>query len=241
MPKAPRCDAPAVWRRGGLLTLQSPEPRQLPKKYERFRFETRGITNLPPAGQLQKRLDLVIKARRSSRDFGGPLGLDTMSTLLWFSAKVLATRDSNPEWSHRPSASGGGIHPIHIVVCRLRNRRLVPYVYNPWRHSLDELCVRVQPCFAELIDLPTRILGASAKNSTQFWYVADFAATSARYRHPESLVWRDAGHLQSMLLIVAAGLGCNACEIGATGDPFLSKAFTLPSQIRATGGSAVGR
>lgn len=52
-------------------------------------------------------------------------------------------------------------------------------------------------------------------------FAAEFGKTAAKYRYPESLVWRDAGVLQGALTLTATALGMSFCLLGITGNPWI--------------------
>jgi hypothetical protein len=76
-------------------------------------------------------------------------------------------------------------------------------------------------------------------NATVVWFVAHLQRTEAKYKNPESLIWRDAGALITTIQLVATAIKIRSCPIGTLGEPFFSKLFTKGNVISA-GGILVG-
>jgi len=224
--------------------MRSPAPRSKGLTHARFTYAVTGLVRLPLPVRIRAGCNRALTSRRSHREFSAPLAMVNLSTLLWYTGKALETRSPvatlQGAWSHRVTPSAGGIHPIDILpLVRTANGRALCW-YDPWRHQLWRLKVRSPSALRELVALPAEILGAGGAKATVIWYTADFAATRARYRDADSLVWRDAGCIQGITTLVAAALDFGCCLLGPTGEPFLSRILGLPLAVKGVGGCSLG-
>jgi hypothetical protein len=111
-------------------------------------------------------------------------------------------------------------------------------LYDSLGHSLGQLALASRAPYRRLHALVNTLLPLGA--SVVVWFVADFGRTLARYRHGESLVWRDAGALLATMNLVAEALGMNCCALGATGDPWVSRMLQAGTTVRGVGGCLIG-
>ncbi len=93
----------------------------------------------------------------------------------------------------------------------------------------------MRQCF-EQVDLCLEI-----GKGTVFWFVADLARVGAKYRNPESLVWRDSGALLATLGVVAEALSLNFCALGLHEIPSARKLLKLPPHVIGVGGCIIAR
>ena len=176
-------------------------------------------------------------ARSSSRNFG-PLIPGQLDHLLWFAAKALATQVQSDGYvlSHRPSPSAGARHPIDILVCSDDTQPTIAY-YNPFEHSLATLSL--DPIMVTA--LMTHINAAvNMQQGVFLWLLAHPPRTSAKYTHPESLIWRDAGALLQQIQLTATALKLNSCALGTLAEPFADRLFGNIGSVLSTGGIIVG-
>ena len=134
----------------------------------------------------------------------------------------------------RPAPSGGAIHPIHLVAWLPEEREWA--WYSSRAHRLHLLGDRGQ-CLAGLADAAQDLLPDCT--GTLLACVAEPGLTSAKYEHPDSVVWRDAGVLQGILAMVAASLDQQFCLLGLTGNPWV-ESLADQGQLSGVGVAAVG-
>ncbi len=126
------------------------------------------------------------------------------------SAKSSYINDAGFEVEQRNVISSGALHAIHILF----NQPSQPnwYWYDPHTHSAIEVA------------LPRSVLADKARDffnsstaATVIWYVADLDLISAKYDNPLSLVWRDAGAVQSVHSLISEHIGLAYCPLGISG------------------------
>jgi hypothetical protein len=150
------------------------------------------------------------------------------SLVLWHSSRCQQTADSpfGFQLQQRPIPSAGAIHPIHVILS-------VPGLgwsrYNSISHSLEALDLPAD--WSATLESKCNELVAIEDGSLVL-FVAEPGMTAAKYDEFESLVWRDAGILQSAFAVVAAAANCNLCLLGITGNPW---AAALDQQGQLTG------
>jgi hypothetical protein len=76
--------------------------------------------------------------------------------------------------------------------------------------------------------------------ATILWLAAQFDRTMARYENGESLVWRDAGCFLGTLDLTAEALGMSFCQLGLTGEPWISQTLGSGHRVVGAGGCLVG-
>lgn len=159
----------------------------------------------------------VLGARRSG--IGGPLGIDDLSALLWH-ATALRSRTPGrfgvPAES-RNSPSGGGLHPIRLLVLPLEDG--TAGFYDDQQHGL--MPVRAAALAVNRESIST-ILRHSHGTTVQF--AADRDLLDACYRNASSILWRDAGALVATMCLVATALGIVACPVGRVGNDVVDAA-----------------
>ena len=190
-----------------------PRPKEQIQPYQPFIWPSGHTVSLVTPEDIPQSFCDVVAARRSNRKFG-PLTLTDISSLLWYSSRVLARRGSalGFDLSQRPTPSAGAIHPIHVLACS--STRASWQRYDPEQHCLTEVSHGVlAPCDA-LAQIGTAI---DPQKGTLLWLAAEVGKTASKYESPESLIWRDAGALIAHLGLVASYLGLHFCALGATG------------------------
>lgn len=163
-------------------------------------------------------LRAVLNHRQSTRNFL-PLTLPQLGSLLWLTARTHSRRTS-PYGFHqeyRPYPSAGALHPIHLLFQR--------EVGQPWTRydSTSHLLVQV-PGTEKLAD-DARIAANQVlrvQEGTVLALAAEPGKTSAKYEHPESLVWRDAGVVLGYLSVTCEALGLAFCPLGLTGNNYIA-------------------
>lgn len=219
--------------------LPEPAPRETELPFEPYPFAITTRRSLPiPEGVTSAPTLEVLHRRRSRRTFG-PLGDEQLSSLLWFAAKTLATarEPSGFPWQHRPAPSGGGRHPIHILVIVPAVNPSTVYLYEPKGHALLTLDIPDGASPNQLFYSLQSVL--PPQQGTVLWFAADHLRTASRYEHGESLVWRDAGALLATIGIAAEAMDLHCCAYGITGDEWISRLLP-PSRFVGVGGCIVG-
>jgi SagB-type dehydrogenase family enzyme len=162
-----------------------------------------------PAGAASSFTDVLL-ARRTHRIFSQEaLGLDQLSTLLYYTWGVTGYMDV-PLLGRLPlktSPSGGARHPGEVYVAALRVEGLKPglYHYGSDGHSLDSISQRVSPSQVIEYCAGQQWTGDAA---ALFIMTAVFARTMWKY--PVSRAYRvvltEAGHLCQTFCLVASSL-----------------------------------
>lgn len=141
------------------------------------------------------------------------------------------------QWEHRASPSGGGRHPINIVVLNLIGREQEILLYDSLTHSLSELGdINAEDLrgFVSAVDEVLPLNGACI-----LWFIAQFDKTLSKYEGGDSLVWQDAGCLLSTTYLVAEALDFNCCAIGITGEPYISEMLSAAPLVEGVGGCLI--
>lgn len=220
-------------------TWTSPELRRRPLPYRAFDFPLVSARRLDAPPRLGA--DSILRAisgRMSSRSFRSPLSEPQLSSLLWHSCRTIEERREADGfcWQHRPAPSAGGRHPIHVLILGRRRRDPPVGLYVPEDHRLAVLACPTKPA-RELLTLADRLVGA--RRATVIWLAAEVARTATKYKHAESLVWRDAGALVSVVNLVACSMGLSFCALGPTGNSEVVELFRRRPGIVGVGGFVI--
>lgn len=239
-----------------------PRPRAVWRAHKDYAYHVGAAVSLPVPEPPSVECFAALLRRRTTRAFA-PLATPALSVLLWYAARTLEMDSAPPgtrgRWEHRVAPSAGGRHPVDVLVMRpepaagadgARAGSASPghefWWYDGLRHTLRPL-LPITPAaragMAGLAELPARILGAvpGLADATVLWHAAQFERTAAAYDGAESLVWRDAGCLLGVTVVVAAALDLACCPLGATGEPFVSAAVGAPGgEVLGVGGVVVG-
>lgn len=179
----------------------------------------------------------VVSRRRSQRTFR-PLTSEQLNALLWHSSRTI---DLSPprlqvRWEHRPAPSGGGRHPIDVVIIQPKASGDEMFLYQSIPHALATLNAN-QENINELLLAAEKIL--PRQEATLLWFGAQFERTLSRYENGDSLVWKDVGALTATFSFVAESLNLNFCPLGITGEPHLSRCLQT-IKVTGVGGAYVG-
>lgn len=218
-----------------------PEPclRDRPLEYQPSKLRLADAHYLPVPDELPNDSFFSVVARRRSRREFGNLSEESLSTLLWHCAKIheIDRNRLGPVWQHRGTPSGGGCHPIDIVVMGSKGSKFKCALYDPAAHALNALqlpdginCESLREIIAEVLP---------AQSGSVLLFVADFAKTLTRYEGGESLVWRDAGCLLATIGLTAEALNLNCCALGFKGDSVIAQIFG-DSTLTGVGGCIIG-
>ena len=220
--------------------LKSPTPRRHPRTLPRFDYGFTEAIFLPPAKPLSIRFDRALARRQSSRNFGGPLSPARLGTLLGLAARK-RERPLPPgpiNWQSRPYPSAGGCHEIDLLVLNVAGHEDAAFIYDAEHHALGVLPKagrrNVRAFLRGLDDV------VPVTNATVIWFVADIRRLAARYRHWESLLWRDSGSLGGTLSLAASALGHAACLLGPHAPTSLKEMFRHADFLVGVGGCVVG-
>ncbi len=172
----------------------------------------------------------VVAERTSTRVMSSP-DIGEIGALLWHAARIQeGTREGV---QHRLAASSGGLHPIDILL--LRRRRL--YWYDGLQHGL--LRVKTSRDVVDATYSEARRLLPDARGD--FLVLAGhLEVTAAKYEHPHSLLWRDAGCVLQGIYLTGAWLRLAVCALGILGDQLVAEAYGSPA-VLGVGVCAVGR
>jgi hypothetical protein len=178
----------------------------------------------------------VLEARRSRRNMVPP-SLGRIAELLWHGARVRETGTGRfgLAWEHRASASGGGLHPLGVVVAIPGWDEL--YFYDSLRHELME-CVGTRDALLALRNRAREVLPECA-DSAILTLFADRGYAASGYEFSESLIWRDAGCLLATLHMCAEWLGLEFCPLGILGHEVVD-ALSGDERLVAAGACVCG-
>lgn len=190
-----------------------PRPKEQVQPYQPFTWPSGHTVSLVTPADIPQSFCDVVAARRSSRTFG-PLTLTDISSLLWYSSRVLARQGSAMgfDLSQRPAPSAGAIHPIHVLACSSAQDSWQRY--DPDRHCLSEVPHGLLAPRETMAQITPAV---DPQKGTLLWFAAEVGKTNSKYENPESLIWRDAGALIAHLGLVASYLGLHFCALGVTG------------------------
>lgn len=223
------------------IKLKSPfrrEVEQTPQLYPYSVIETVHLER-PAAYPSVKFID-ILRNRRSRRDGGMP-DCDDVAALLWYCAKTqeISIEASGYQWEHRSAPSGGGRHPIDILVANYQGKTESLYLYDPLGHALMRLGGINQEGLTSFIATVNDVLPIN--EACIIWFAAQFDKTLSKYQDGESLVWLDAGCLLATTYLVAETLRLNCCAIGITGEPHISGILSTAPLVEGVAGCLVCR
>lgn len=215
----------------------NPHPHPLPptRTYTPVVWPEGAHVPLPPPSEVAARSFIeVALARRTRRDFSA-LEAGQLSALLSLTCRVQQVGDTQLGFplTRRPAPSAGAIHPIHLVL--LGPGKSAWQRYDPFQHALVNMptsvdAQHVRRAMEELL---------SAPGATLLLLAAEGGMTAAKYDHPWSLVWRDAGVLLGWLSMAAEALDLSFCPLGVTGEPWTSRLLDQPG-LMGVGAAFVG-
>lgn len=166
-------------------------------------------------------------ARASIRD---------ISVVLGFATRPRAIKPGPLRQSQRLSASAGALHPIELLLVERRGQPRVMR-YNSWENTLESLII-AQPkslrIFCKRVD---RLLPEAS--GTPLVLVGNKRRVAARYRCPDSLLWRDSGCLIQTLALSAEAFSLRLCPLGILGNEVVT-ALGLETEAVATGVVLIG-
>lgn len=188
----------------------------------------------PPSLQLPKQIDRpdtgffdVLDARCSS--VGKPVLVEQLSSLLWHSTRLRDRRVGRfgIGQESRFAPSGGGLHPIRLLVLPLEEED--GGLYSNHAHTLIPIDPKAKTANRESM---AEIFGDASGVTIQF--AADSDLVAACYSNPMSLIWRDAGALAATICLVATALKLAAVPVGRLGTNIV-EAAGMPSGFIGAG------
>lgn len=201
--------------------LHEPKPKERSSHYKPYCWPDGAEVCLESApSELPVNLTRLAQERQSRRAFT-TLPLPALGHLLSLCCRANSWAETTFgfEQQFRGVPSAGAIHPIHVLVQRERSEAWERY--DPIGHKLKGMGTGESKASAgsarafadELV-----VTGAA----TLVALVAEPGKTGAKYNHPESLVWRDAGVLIGAMAWTAEALGLNLCPLGTTGHTYVA-------------------
>lgn len=219
--------------------IPDPIPREIELPYTEFIYPVIRKDYLErPDERLDKGFLEVLHSRRTRRIYGD-LQRSQLSALLWHTARTrgCAREESGFLWQHRSTPSGGGRHPIDILVLHRAFHEQGLAVYDPWSHALCDL--RFEPAVLHsFVNRVDNVLPIG--DATILWFLAQNGRTLSKYENGESLIWRDSGALLATMYLVAESLDLNCCGVGITGDPLVTNLVSATSEMQGIGGCLIG-
>lgn len=117
-------------------------------------------------------------------------------------------------WESRSAPAAGGIHALHLL-CLPLGRNEACGIYDAdvhalrAAHSLEE---------ARALNMQSVATIAEAEEGTTLQIVVDRDRYEACYHHCDSLIWRDAGAVITVISLIATLLGLESVPLGRHGD-----------------------
>lgn len=216
----------------------SPRPHAAPLVYTPVEWPNgRSVPLSPRDGPVNVDLCQLLEIRQTRRHFPEKISIEVLGQLLWLGCRSRSSRPSGLGFNldSRPAPSAGGIHPVHILISY---RQGDPWSrYDPAYHGLVEIngtqihADAAREMAGEVVRLDEAVLLA---------FVAEPGKTAAKYEHPESLVWRDAGVLLGYVSLASEALNLSFCPLGLTGEPHMAKLLGGQSELCGVGMALVG-
>jgi SagB-type dehydrogenase family enzyme len=221
------------------IDLASPSLREAEIFYTEFSYQIAEKAHLPlPEALPNIPFADILASRRSRRTFRA-VSLQQLNSLLWHSARVINVNSPKAiRWQHRPSPSGGGRHPIDLLIFTEERNSENVFLYDPVPHALARLKNVEDSLLDQFLYSINRII--TLEQATVVWFAAQFERTLSRYQDGESIVWRDAGALLATISLTAECLGLPCCAIGITGEPLLSGLLNSNGKVVGVGGLLLG-
>lgn len=217
------------------VDIGNPQPLPSARTYTPLAWPAGAITPLPfPSHATTRAFDGVFLSRRTRRTFSA-LEAGKLSSLLSLTCRVQQVGDTTLGFplTRRPVPSAGAIHPIHLVL--LGPCGSVWQRYDPFQHALVDVTTSVDA--HDVRRAMEKVL--PAPSATLLLLAAEGAMTAAKYDHPWSLVWRDAGVLLGGLSMAAEALDLSFCALGVTGEPWTSRLLDQPG-LMGVGAAFIG-
>lgn len=176
----------------------------------------------------------ILESRKTRRTFS-KLEKQQVGELLYLSQRVITTEMNvnGLTVQHRPVISAGGLHVISSLLHFPGEEKW--YRYDPIKHVFQCLNINIS---TEMIN-EVRSFFPTALDATIIWYVGNASILSAKYEHPDTLLFRDAGAIMSTQSLVSEYLNYAYCPLGITGDKYAKKLLN-EGQLFGVGIALVG-
>ena len=221
------------------IELPNPKPWPDRKPQAPYAYRTLGKDYLPTPSECKTEPGFfaVLQARITRREFG-PIDDLALWTWLWNSVGVSSSSPihSVERWQHRRYPSSGGVHEIDVLTVDRIGGRL--FRYDPIAHATEQIACEDGAASSSLTQEAENIL--PLHDGRLVWMVADVDLIAAKYEHPESLIWRDAGVVAATMCFVGEAMNLACCPLGMTGEPHVSKMLGSSGRIIGVGGLAIG-
>ena len=183
------------------------------------------VYRLPPGGEQDACLSLILHARRTTRSFE-PLSISQtqVARLLWAAQGI-----TSPE-GYRTAPSAGALYPLelHLVAGDVEGLPAGSYRYDPARHSLTATIQGdLRHAVARAASNQQWIAGAPAVvviSAIESRTTAKYGHRGIRYVHME------VGHASQNLLLQAVALELAGAIVGAFDDGGLKRLLQLPGE-----------
>lgn len=164
---------------------------------------------LPPRDFLD-----VLNSRKSERAFS-PMDLPDLGQLFFHASRTkdMFVHTCGSLLEKRNYASPGSLYSVQSLVSELSGQAW--YAYNSLARSFDLINLDSQ-IIRDFKHTCSRLL-PDTRNAWLIWYVCDYDLVCSRYTHPDTLVFREAGHLSATHALVAEYLGLAYCPLGYHG------------------------
>ena len=214
-----------------------PEPLLRPAPYAPVAWPGSVRVKLSPrSGPASVDLTALLERRETRREFGRDVRDDSLGEFLWLACRSRGSRPSpyGFDQESRPHPSAGAAHPIHVLVAR---DGATWSRYDPTDHAIVEIpglesnAAAVRAAASMLVPVDRGIILA---------LVAEPGKSAAKYAHPQSLVWRDAGVVIGYMSVVAEALRMPFCPLGITGDPHLADIHGPQAGLHGAGLAVLG-
>lgn len=223
-----------------IIELGSAEPQTPLLPFKEFVYPISAKAYLPvPSAEKSENFFEILERRSTRREFKA-ISLEKISNLLWYSAKVKATKSlgSGHVWQHRSTPSAGGRHPIDILIISRVDDLPQVQIYDPIAHAVGDLSeLPLAPVEEFCLFLEANF---EVGDAVIFWFAAQIQKTSAAYKNATGLIYRDAGALETTMALTAEALGLNYCSIGLTGEPWVSQFLHSEGLVHGVGGILIG-
>ena len=163
-------------------------------------------------------LGQLLRTRRTERQFDAISDADLGAWLdLCCRSELVQGSIYGFDLRWKPTPSAGAIHPIHLV---LGTPGLATWRrYDDVGHGLVDV-----PSALDARDVHRFVQDVlPAPHATVILLAAEVGKTAAKYDHPASLVWRDAGALLAVMGLAAHALSLAFCPLGVTGEPWVGR------------------
>jgi SagB-type dehydrogenase family enzyme len=175
------------------------------------------VVTLPtPNIEQETQFDVVLKKRRSIREFSkAPISKLQLSYLLWTSTGI-QRRDGEFEFRTVPSA--GALYPIetYLVANNVEDLEEGIFHYSVKSHLLEQL---KENSFGRLVAKAALEQTMLSKAAVVFVWTALFARSKWKYgQRAYRYIYIDAGHIAQNLALSASRLGLGSCQVAAFYD-----------------------